>query len=317
MKLSVLGALKAVIGFGLLLPLAACAHAPTRAPLKANDQYGWVYDSPTAVQGPRVIVVPQWHLSPQTNTVYSSDSLPQAENQQAIFRQLVEWVESSQVQTVVVEGCEGEIDRGFATRFNGWGLEDLEKLTAEELDHVVTNVGLKIKAKVGAKARVVCGDSLKLIKTHQLILSDMRGLLGFKVRIEQFKDQPSQRTDYLASVRDLLKLPKAASDTDILANLDDQLRAKLLEFNQILHERNESFVRTAKFASPTAAVVIGAIHVEDLEAQFKKQNLATSTFEPRGLKGDESELLKQIDTMLSAQAAAPASTPVQPPLPAK
>lgn len=283
----------------IFLFLAGCASGPTRPNLKANDQYGWVYDSSSALQGPRVIVVPQWHLAPQTSTVYSSANLPQAENQHAIYRQLVDWVETSQVQTVVVEGCEGEIETGFPTRFNGWGLDDLSKLSAEDLDRVVTNVGLKIKAKVGAKARVVCGDNLGLVKKHQLALSDLRGFLGFKIRIEQFKDDPAKRADYVSIVRDLMKLPKEAPEADVIAKIDDRLREKIKEFKEILHARDEVFVRTAKFAAPTAAVVIGAIHVEDLLAQFKAQNVATSTFEPRGLKGDEAELLGQIEKLLA------------------
>ena len=281
-------------GIALLL-LAACSHAPVHEPLISNDDFGWIYDGPDQ-RTSRVIVVPQWHLSPQTNTVSSGMNLPQSENQLAIYRQLVKWVESGQVKTVVVEGCEGEIAHGFTTRFNGWGLDDLEKLSASELDGVMTQVGLKIKAKVGSKVKVLCGDNLELIKKHQLILSDLRGLLGFKMRIVQ------KRTEYIATVRELLKLPDSNDDALVLSKLDEALRSKLDEFNSVLRARNESFVRVVKFALPIAAVVIGAVHVGDLTSQLRMQNIANETFEPRGLKGDESELLGQIEALLKDPA---------------
>ncbi len=286
--------------------LSACSHGFLQkgALLATSTQYGKLSDA-SSKSATDVVLIPQWHLSPTTDTTSSSAGLPQSENQRAIYRQLIEWVESGQVKTVLVEGCEGEVQDGFSDHFNGWSLADLQKLSAEQLDNVMTQVGLKLKAKVGSKVRVICGDNLALIKKHQLILSDMRGLLGFKIRIEQFKDDLKKRADYIATVRDLLKLSVGTDDSTVISKLDDELRQKLVDFNQVLHERNELFALRAQSrdATPITAIVIGAIHIRDLDRQLQDAKLTTQTFTPTGLAGDEGDLLSQIQTLLAKPSA--------------
>ncbi len=279
----------------LLLFVTACASAPkANGPLTASGEYG-------VLSGPSgdVIVIPQWHLSPQTNTQVSSANLPQADNQRAIYRQLVDWVENGAIKTVIVEGCEGEIDDHDPERFNGWTLQDLQKLSGESLDNTMTHVGLKLKAREGRKLKVECGDSNELIKKHQLILSDLRGFVGFKIRIDEFKDDIKKRADYVATVRDLMKMPADSDEVDVLTKLDEQLRLKMKEFKETLHERNTKFAAKAKASQKPSAIVIGAIHVDDLRQQLQEAQLSTVTFKPVGLKGDEAELLDQIDDLLT------------------
>ena len=279
----------------LCLALSSCASSPkTFAPLAANPDYG-VLSGATA----DVVVIPQWHLSAQTNTRISSANLPQSENQRAIYRQLSDWSESGAIKTVIVEGCEGEITDGFQERFNGWTLPELQQLTAEALDGAMTHVGLKLKAKLGNKVKVVCGDSNELIKRHQLILSDLRGFVGFKIRIEEFSSDVKKRADYVATVRELMKMPTTSDDVDVLQELDQRLRNKLVEFNTVLLERNASFVAASKAATPPEAVVIGAIHVDDLLKQLSEAKLKAVTLTPKGLKGDEAQLLGDIQALLA------------------
>ena len=274
--------------------LSACASAPKpRLPIVAHAEYGVLTSSSADV-----IVVPQWHLSPQTNTQVSSANLPQAENQRAIYRQLVDWTENGVIQTVIVEGCEGEIDDSFHERFNGWTLEDLQKLSAEALDNTMTHVGLKLKAREGRKLKVLCGDLNELVKKHQLILSDLRGFLGFKIRIEEFANDIQKRADYVATVRDLMKMPQDSDEIDILSTLDDQLKDRMRQFNDVLHQRNAAFIARAKAATSPGAIVIGAIHVEDLQKQLGEAQLLAATFTPKGLRGDEAELIGEIQALL-------------------
>jgi hypothetical protein len=282
----------------LLLLVSACATAPKPQPtLNANSDYG-VLSSSTA----NVIVVPQWHLSAQTNTQVSSANLPQSENQRAIYRQLAEWSENGTIKTVIVEGCEGEIVDGYQERFNGWTLAELQQLTAEALDSTMTHVGLKLKAKLGNKIKVVCGDSNELVKRHQLILSDLRGFVGFKIRIEEFVNDIRKRADYVATVRDLLKMPAQSDEIDVLAKLDEELRRKLGEFNEVLIARNSAFVAKAKSETKPVSIVIGAIHVDDLLKQLSEAKLETVTFTPKGLKGDEAQLLGDVQALLDRPA---------------
>jgi hypothetical protein len=298
--------------------LTACSHGSLRkGPLLAkSEQYGKLSDASSKFDTD-VVLIPQWHLPPSMTTTLSSSGLPQSENQRAIYRQLIEWVEAGQVKTVIVEGCEGEVKEGFSDRFNGWTLADLQRLSSEQLDNVMTQVGLKLKAKVGTKVRVICGDNLALIKKHQLILSDMRGLLGFKVRIEQYKDDKTKRADYVATARDLLNLPATTADSAVISKIDDDLRQKLVDFNQVIHERNELFALRAqsKDAAPVTAIVIGAIHIEDLDHQLQDAKLTTQTFTPIGLKGDEGDLLAQIQSLLAKPGAKPAANAGQTPDP--
>jgi len=303
----------------LLFLLSACASAPKMRPqVVANADQGTLSTAgnPSGAGGSSadVVLIPQWHLAPNTDTVVSSANLPQGENQHAIYRQLVEWAENGSVKNVIVEGCEGEITDGFKDRFNGWTLEDLQKLSPERLDGVMTHVGLKLKAKVGSRVRVVCGDSKDLIRKHLLALSDLRGYLGFKLRIEEFAGDIKKRAEYVATVRDLMKMPADSDEIDVMAKLDENMREKFKEFNDILHQRDAFFVTKAKSLEPVEAIVIGAIHIEDLQKQLNEAHLATAKFTPKGLLGDEAELLAEIGKLLEIPTEHRAPRPLRQPV---
>ena len=244
-------------------------------------------------------MIPQWHLSPQTNTQDSPRGNPQDENQFAIFAQLSQWIDDKNILTVIVEGCEGEIKEGFATRFNGWTLKELEQLPNESLQRIDTQIGLKLKAKYKDQINVICGDDAKLIKHNLLTLSDLRGLLGFKIRIEEAKNNPMKQAGYAAAASEVVKLPKQTPVAQVSKKLDSEIQAKLDEFEAVIHRRNEVFasgVQANNHEKPVA-VVIGAIHIDDL----KSQTPGSVVYTPKGLKGDETELLREARAFLNQQ----------------
>ena len=253
------------------------------------------------------ILIPQWHLSPQTNTKTRTVQIPQSENQLSIYDTVSTWTSSGLLKSAVVEGCEGEITKGFNTRFNGWSLRDLEKLKPQDRRSVMTHVGLKLEAEYGPRLAVICGDNLALVKKQLLVLSDLRGLFGFRIRIEEFKNDPTRKAEYLRSVRTLLKLPKNATDAEITAALDQSLKNKIADFELLTAERNASFATAVKTAPHPTAIIIGAIHIDDLKAKLQAQGEKPEVFQPKGLKGDESEVLEEAKRLLSPQK--PASTP--------
>ena len=280
--------------------LSACqtVQAPEATHLVADANDGSFGDEmPSATT--RAILIPQWHLSPQANTKDSPRANPQDENQFAIFSQLSQWIDNKGIQTVVVEGCEGEVKEGFPTRFNGWTLQELEELPNEALLRIDTQIGLKLKAKYKNQINVICGDDAKLIKQNLLTLSDLRGLLGFKIRMEEAKNEPKKQAGYAASASEVLKMPKTTPTAEVSKKLDAEIQAKLDEFENVIHQRNEVFasgVQSNNLHKPVA-VVIGAIHIDDL----KGQTPGAVVYTPKGLKGDEADLLREARAFLNQQ----------------
>ena len=70
----------------------------------------------------------QWHVAPRIDTKNKPNGdYPQKENQLAIYRSLISLINKNKVDTVVAEGCEGEVTIDFPTRFNGWTISDIRR----------------------------------------------------------------------------------------------------------------------------------------------------------------------------------------------
>ncbi len=287
-----------VVLFSLFL--GGCQHAQVESQksLTSEDSNGSFVESFSAAQ---VILIPQWHLGSQDDTKKNPRlHLPQSANQIAIYRQVTEWVQEGQLQTVIVEGCEGEITSASPLKFNGWTVQDLASLSEKDLDTTITQVGLKLKARLGDKLRVVCGDNQALIEKHLLVLSDLRGLLGFKLRIAQLKAEPEKRKDYVATVRELLKLRPETEDQQVIEALDQELQGKLDAYENLVKERNAFFLNAirAEAKRGRVAVVIGSLHVPDLQSRARASGQSIAVFKPVGMQGGEEDLINQVRTLL-------------------
>jgi hypothetical protein len=243
-----------------------------------------------------VILFPQWHLAPKVNTKFHTGELPQTTNQLSIYNELVKSIDKNKIKSVIVEGCEGEITLKSKDNFNGWTVKDLSALPTKELDHVMAHIGLKLEAKYKDGLKVLCGDNLELIKKNQLAYSDLRGLFGFKMRLEQHTVDANKKADYLKTIKEVLKLPSTANEIDTEKALNAEIRKSLIQFHTYLKARNQFFVDVSKTVEKPTAIVIGALHIKDLEAKLPKGSF--EVFAPKGLNGDEDKLIQELERFL-------------------
>ena len=243
-----------------------------------------------------VILVPQWHLSPQTNTRNLKTEIPQAKNQNAIFHMLSRWIQDGFIDSVVIEGCEGDLGKQGEVSYNGWSLNDLknEKETGKDIDPVQTHVGLKLMAQFAEKVSVKCGDTLKLIKDNQLALSDVRGLFGFKVRIEQRDLTLTERERFVSGAKEVLSLPKKIPDDEVIAKLNAEIQSSISKFENLIQKRNDHFLSQLILLKGRKVLIVGALHIKDLESKLSVQGLPFSVWRPVGLGDDETSLIEKL-----------------------
>lgn len=243
-----------------------------------------------------VILVPQWHYSPQTQTRNQKLNLPQDKNQNAIFEQISAWIHSHYTKSIVVEGCEGELTSTPDVSYNGWSLNDLRD--QKNLESIQTHVGLKLLSRFNNVASIECGDDLRLIKEHQLALSDIRGLAGFKMRLEQSNLSLQQRAQFISGLKAVLKLPKQSKDEFALKKLDQELTLSIERFEDLIKKRNKVFISKALTLSGRKVIIIGALHIEDLKQSLKEQNIPFAVWHPVGLSDDGSDLIPRLKKQL-------------------
>jgi hypothetical protein len=239
-----------------------------------------------------IVLVPQWHYSPHTQTRDHKLNLPQDKNQNAIFEQVSTWIQSQYIKSVVVEGCEGQLTSTPDISYNGWSLNILRD--QKNIESIQTHVGLKLLSRFKGSAKVECGDDLNLIKKHQLALSDIRGLAGFKMRIESSNLSPQQRAQFISGLRDVLKLQKKSREEFVLKRLDQELKISIERFEALIKKRNEIFLAKAQSLPGRKVIVIGALHIEDLKHILTEQNIPFAIWRPVGLDDDGSNLIPNL-----------------------
>ena len=113
-------------------------------------------------------ILKQWHVAPGVDTRdrIKAKELPQAANQTAIYQQLDQWVKAHLLDTVIAEGCSGELTINSNIRFNGWSVQDLASVAhAPGFDQdVISHVPMKLEAKYGDQVRTICGDDEDLLQ---------------------------------------------------------------------------------------------------------------------------------------------------------
>ncbi len=261
--------------------------------------------APQAANAPTVYLVKQWHLPPQANTKTPSKgvtTLPQAVNQEQIYQQLIAWVESAQIDTMIAEGCEGEITPQFKEVFQGWSYSDLEA-RAKDADYakILAHAVVKAEVKSTDKVSSFCGDSLSEIKRSQAALSDARAAVGYFSRLSEHRDHPEKLKPYLEGVREVYSLPKDASVTVALKAVANDLKKSLDQFQKSTHERDLAFVRKINQvkSNKPIALVIGGLHAQDLKAIFGEKKINCLIFEPLAYQNDEEAMRETLKNSLS------------------
>lgn len=271
--------------------LVACSSTPK---LPITSTMG-VWDSQALEDSNGVILIPQWHLSPQTNTNPLTTDPPQSKNQSAIFYELSEWITNNYVQSIVVEGCEGILSENPDLKFNGWSLNDLQK--EKNINNVQTHIGLKLLAKFKQKADVECGDNLELVKKNQISLSDIRAILGFKLRIEQKDLSAADKKKFVEGAREMLQMPKTASVKDIQKNLNSELAKSIAQFEDLISQRNNSFLQKISKLNGRKVILIGAIHINDLKKKLTDKKIPFSVWKPIGLSSEDEDFLQKLKNL--------------------
>ncbi|MGE0763688.1 MAG: hypothetical protein AB7N80_10460 [Bdellovibrionales bacterium] len=276
------------------------AHAD---PAKLNPEWGSSIGScNTKDSKGKVWIFKQWHLGPQVKTIdlIAAQNLPQAPNQRALYSQLAEWIQSGQLRTVLAEGCEGVIDEKFTETYNGWNLQLLKAKSQEGgYDQVITHIPLKLEAHFGARVDTLCGDSQKLVQKHSLLFSDMRGLIGFKTRLEQYKNDPEKVKPYLDSFIEINNLPVKTNVKQAIAKVRGKLKNKMTELKEIFGLRNQTFVQAIqKSGALEVALVVGGLHAADLKQRLQKALYDCEVVEPKGYNSEDEKLIELLEKQI-------------------
>lgn len=249
-----------------------------------------------------VWLVKQWHLSPGVDTHMHRDLKPKAApNQREIYDQLAAWVQQKKVDTVLAEGCEGEITEAFKPVFNGWSYADLvAQASLSGYDAIPTHAVVKLEAKMTDQVLSMCADDLSEVKKGQLALSDMRGDAGFLSRLQQYRDNPHLAEFYLDGVKDSFHLKKRPTVSDALRLVKIDLKKSFQKFQSSLQTRDRKVIRTilAQKTQKPIVVVFGGLHANDLKAQMEKQKLNCEIYEPLHYANDEEQLLDRLKSAI-------------------
>ena len=266
------------------LPLLAAGRSKVEQEATHSRRFNWhnlmfkilllLLLSATA-QAKTVILLPQWHLSPNTKTldIEKSKDLVQYKNQTAIYLVLDEWIKNGKVDLLLAEGCTGSIDQNFSEVFNGWDYKRLKvQSKSKNYQDIMTLIPLKLEAKYADKLDTFCADDLALIKKHQLIFSDLRALVGIYSRLKEHKNSPGKFSTYVKLLEESEKI-KIKKPIEYSRN---KIKSLIRAEKEMISKRNEAFlikIETSK--KQTIALIIGARHIPDLEKKLKKKAIKT------------------------------------------
>lgn len=248
----------------------------------------------------KVYIVKQWHLAPKTETKGFKEKYPQEKNQTAIYQLLEDGVKRKELDLIVAEGCEGEINSDFQTKFNGWDVASLKAQSFQKnYSKIITLAPMKVEAKYGDKITTFCGDSDQLIREGSLRLSNLRGWVGFYTRLKESVDAEKTKL-YSEGAADLLKVPKDTPVDKLLPMIKERINTELQAFQKSLHDRNDAFLKTLEERDfSKAAVVIGGLHAEDLKEKIEKAGMNCEVLEPPGYIKENENLVQDFQKALN------------------
>ena len=250
-----------------------------------------------------VTVFKQWHLSPsqQTVDIASALQLPQAVNQKDIYLKVKKMIEAGKTAAVISEGCEGEINENFKPEHYGWNYQKLEQWReSKQWPDILALIPLKLEVEYKARIDSWCGDNEKLIKQHGLAFSDLRAYLGYLQRLVDTKKTDVDK--YKMYAQSLL--PPQNKQADPIVYAYQQAKKSLEQIKKLIKERNSYFVQMAKQnLDKNPVIIIGGVHVQDLEQRFKQEKISYRVITPQGYQDDETMLLERLAKLIEEMAA--------------
>jgi hypothetical protein len=286
------------LGFGFLL---VCVECVASGSAEINTSLGQVVGQckPTGENQKRVWIFKQWHLDPKVDTHKGGAQMPQLQNQQAIFQQIDSWIKDKTLDTVFSEGCSGEIGPGFSKKYNGWGYDDLASASREkDFDAILTLIPLKLKAKFGNKIHVLCADDDGLIDKQNHSFSDIRGILGFLTRLDQFKSDPERAKPYLKTVIQLYHLPETTTVGEATQKLSRDFKTTLSDIERELDDRNRKFAENLTKNPTESAFVVGGLHAKGLVKLLEEKNRNCTVVEPKGYNPGDEKAIEELEAKL-------------------
>jgi hypothetical protein len=241
----------------------------------------------------KVYIYQQWHLLAKVKSldIEESKKLKQYENQKFIYQHLDQLIKSKKVTTLFSEGCEGEIDKNFSLTFNGWNYQRLEK-QKKNFDDIMTLIPLKLEVKYKDKLKTYCGDNLELIQKHGLAFSDIRGYYGYYLRFKQYRSKPEKAKIYLKALEETEK----KKIKDPLSFSRNMAKHKIGETKNYIKLRNDIFIKHIKSKAPkNSAVILGALHLDDLMSKLKKEKIDFEVVDVKGLPANSKEMLLKLE----------------------
>ncbi len=247
-----------------------------------------------------VKIIKQWHLDSKTSTldIEKSKNLPQFKNQKEVYTWSVEQIQNKKAKLIIAEGCEGEVNDQFRTKFNGWSLPMLKELVNDpEFSNIMAPVPLKLKAKF-PKLRVLCGDSLELIKENLLAMSNLRGMLSYYQKFKKLNKFDNSNL----YVKSFLEIYPEAKSKDLRVFSLNQAKKALEDFERFIHQRNRSFYRIAlQNVESLPIIIIGGLHAENLVSLFSN-DIKTSVPVLKNYSDEDQLYLTKLKKILDKEA---------------
>ncbi len=290
--------LRRALHLAAVLAFTSCATSKVTTSNFSNIKLG-TWSLTQELKGEGVILIPQWHLA-SSISAKTDAKIAQEVNQRAIFTQLSTWIEAHTIDAILAEGCEGAIDAQTDQKFNGWSINDLKGELSKQnsIDAILAPIAFKVRVKYPNDIQVVCADNKSLIQKNQLALSNLRGFSGFKFRIEQSTLSQSDHQTFLNASREALSLAKNSPEKIVIESLNSEVKKSLADFDLAIHQRNESFISKSRSIHGIKVIVIGAVHLKDLQLQLSQSNIAFSVWTPVGIDAKDTQLLEQLKSKL-------------------
>lgn len=143
----------------------------------------------------------------------------------------------------------------------------------------------------------ICGDNLSLIEKNSLASSDLNGYVGYYSRLKQFKGTNTKK--FQLYKKSLLEGVDQKIDNPVEYA---RLRAKksLTAFKRYTQERNDFFIRAIeKTIDKNPAVVIGGVHLPDLQQKLDDKNIKFEIISVEGYPENSDKLFDQIESLLN------------------
>lgn len=250
-------------------------------------------------------LIKQWHLLPKISTqdIELSKKLSQFKSQKDVYLKVTELIENNSIKILLAEGCEKiEINNNFKMVFNSWGYQNLENERNKSLyEDIMTHIPLKVEVKEKEKVKTLCIDNLQLIEKHQLALSDVRGYVGYFMRMKEFREKKDEKS-FSRYATSLLSESENKKIKDPILYAKNKALDAIDRLEKINQERENQIFNNIKDLKlnqdVNVAFIIGGTHVDSLRKNIEKIDYKVEVYTPAGYVENDSGLIEKLKDQL-------------------